>query len=172
MGTPRAGAGTTDVPWKVLVLTEVDRLTTEAQAALRRTMESYTATCRLVLIASSLSKVIDPLRSRCLCMRVPAPSQPEVMSVLSSIATAEGLDVHVSVLSRIAKQANNNLRRYERARRRSCLRALTIYPHTCSVRARARAHVRAHGCAHEHIDAVVALSCSRADPSSCWRLQR
>lgn len=62
----------------VVLLMEVDRLSKNAQHALRRTMEKYTATCRLVLCCNNPSKVIDPLRSRCLGIRVGAPTTDEV----------------------------------------------------------------------------------------------
>ncbi|KAL4147172.1 hypothetical protein PRNP1_010928 [Phytophthora ramorum] len=65
-------------PFKVVLLMEVDRLSKQAQHALRRTMEKYTATCRLVLCCTSPSKVIDPLRSRCLGVRVGAPTTEDI----------------------------------------------------------------------------------------------
>lgn len=62
----------------VLVLNEVDKLSREAQHSLRRTMEKYSSSCRLILCCNSSSKVTDAVRSRCLNIRVNAPTQEEV----------------------------------------------------------------------------------------------
>lgn len=62
----------------VLVLNEVDKLSREAQHSLRRTMEKYSASCRLILCCNSSSKVTEAVRSRCLNVRVNAPTEDQV----------------------------------------------------------------------------------------------
>ncbi|EFN55071.1 hypothetical protein CHLNCDRAFT_35851 [Chlorella variabilis] len=97
--------------FKVLVLNEVDQLSKEAQHSLRRTMEKYSAACRLVLCGNNVSKVIDPVRSRCLCIRVAAPSLAQVEEQVQAVAAHERLTLPVPLAKRLAAASERNLRR-------------------------------------------------------------
>ncbi|KAI3438016.1 hypothetical protein D9Q98_000459 [Chlorella vulgaris] len=97
--------------FKVLVLNEVDRLSKEAQHSLRRTMEKYSAACRLVLCGNNVSKVIEPVRSRCLCIRVAAPTQQQVVEQLQAVAAHERLTLPPGLATRLAEASERNLRR-------------------------------------------------------------
>jgi len=97
--------------FKVVVLTEVDKLSKQAQAGLRRTMEKFSQQCRIILICNSPSKIIEPVRSRCLGVRVPAASLEEIAQLLLSTASKEKCQCPEELTKRIATSCDRNLRR-------------------------------------------------------------
>lgn len=56
-------------------------------------------------------QVIDPVRSRCLCIRVAAPSSEETVQVLEHVAAAEDLVLPPVLASRISAASERSLRR-------------------------------------------------------------
>ena len=86
----------------VVVINEADSLSRDAQAALRRTMEKYMTNMRIILCANSTSKLIAPIKSRCLLMRVAAPSEAEIQECLSHVARKEKFDLPPSASLEIA----------------------------------------------------------------------
>lgn len=97
--------------FKVVVLVGVDDLTKDAQHALRRTMEKYIANCRLILCANSISRITPAIRSRCLGIRVPAPTLEEITKILQNTCSKEGLSIPPAFALKIAEKSDRNLRR-------------------------------------------------------------
>src|SRR5512137_183266 len=79
--------------FKIIFLDEADSLTADAQAALRRTMERYSATCRFILSCNYSSRIIPPIQSRCSVMRFSPLTKEEVRSYVDRIAAGEGLTI-------------------------------------------------------------------------------
>jgi replication factor C small subunit len=97
-------------PFKILVLDEADHLTADAQHALRRTMESYAASCRMVLICNYSSRIIPPVQSRCAIFRFSRLNDDYIMSRLTYIAKKEGVVLLASGIEAILYLSEGDMR--------------------------------------------------------------
>lgn len=102
-----------NVPFKIIYLDECDALTKEAQQALRRTMENYTATCRFILSCNYSSKIIDPIQSRCAVFKFKPLERKEVDELIDMIAKAEKLHVDQKAKDAIFQASHGDARRVE-----------------------------------------------------------
>lgn len=66
--------------YKLIILQNADELSRSVQHQLRRMMEVFYSTCRLLFLSHSLDRIDQTLQSRFVCMRVPRP-RTELMAV-------------------------------------------------------------------------------------------
>jgi replication factor C small subunit len=112
--------------FKLLFLDEADALTNDAQAALRRTMESYAQTCRFILSCNYSAKIIDPIQSRCAIYRFKPLTGDSIKKEMVSIAEREGLTITPAALDALVYTARGDMRKAINAIQGSSIISQTI----------------------------------------------
>lgn len=97
--------------FKTVLINNIDNLSYYAQTSLRRTMEKYSRTCRFIMWCESLSRVIEPIRSRCYSFIISAPKGTEMLELLLEISYKESIDMDLEKYNTIIKIANGNIRK-------------------------------------------------------------
>ena len=95
---------------KMVVIDEVDMLTFDAQTALRNVIETSSRSTRFCMICINDSKVIDPIKSRCLLFPFSKLLPEDIVTHLARINSIEKLDADRELLLAISNQANGDLR--------------------------------------------------------------
>ncbi|EWC45177.1 replication factor C subunit 2 [Drechslerella stenobrocha 248] len=98
-------------PYKIIILDEADSMTQDAQSALRRTMETYSKITRFCLICNYVTRIIDPLASRCSKFRFKPLDEGNARARLNTIALAEGVKCQDGVLDTLIKVSDGDLRK-------------------------------------------------------------
>jgi replication factor C small subunit len=100
-----------EIPFKVMILDEADNMTSDAQQALRRTMERFTETCRFIMCANYSGKIIEPIQSRCAPFRFAYLPREEHDHHLKCIAEKEKVKLTDEGLGAIFEVCGGDLRR-------------------------------------------------------------
>jgi replication factor C small subunit len=85
--------------------------TSDAQSALRRTMEQFSNNVRFILSCNYSSQIIDPIQSRCTVFRFSPLSDEAVAAQIREIAATEGIDLTDSGVEALVYAADGDMRK-------------------------------------------------------------
>ena len=101
-----------DVPHKIVLLDEMEGMTSDAQNALKRIMERYSQNVRFIITCNYRHKIIPPLQSRCANYGFTALSDSQIKMVLQSILAKEGIiTIEAAELDMFISNLHGDLRR-------------------------------------------------------------
>jgi len=98
-------------PYKIIILDEADSMTQDAQSALRRTMETYSKITRFCLICNYVTRIIDPLASRCSKFRFKSLDQGNAQRRVEDIAKKEGVGLETGAVEALIRCSEGDLRK-------------------------------------------------------------
>ena len=98
-------------PFKIIILDEADCMTKDAQSALRRTMENYAKVTRFCIICNYVSRIIEPITSRCAKFRYKSLSEESMLKRLQYICSAEAVVAQDNALRTLISVSDGDLRK-------------------------------------------------------------
>ena len=101
-----------DVPFKIVLLDEMDGMTRDAQNSLKRLMERYSENCRFIITCNHSQRIISPLQSRCANYRFHRLQAHHIRIVLETILQTEEINtVNTLELEAFIEGLSGDLRR-------------------------------------------------------------
>jgi len=101
-----------DIEFKIIFLDEADHMTKDAQASLRRVMETYSKTCRFILSCNYQNKIISPLQDRCAIFRFEPIAEDKIVKFITTQSTNTfNYKIQDDAVDIVAKACKGSLRR-------------------------------------------------------------
>lgn len=98
-------------PIKLIILDEADAMTDDSQFALRRIIEMYSKTTRFILICNYITRIIEPLASRCTKFRFKPINMEAMNKIITNLSNKEKFKITEEVIERIYNITKGDLRK-------------------------------------------------------------
>lgn len=96
---------------KIIIIHNAEQLEKDFQYILRKMIELYMLNANFILVTNSLSKIINPVKSRCLCIKINNPKYDEIEEFVNEINRKEKLKVPQVKIKKIVKNSSRNLKK-------------------------------------------------------------
>lgn len=100
-----------DQDYRIIFLDESDALTSDAQSALRRTMETFSSNVRFILSCNYPSQIIPPIQSRCTVHRYNKLDDDAIETQIKEISENENISISEDAIKTISYTSNGDMRR-------------------------------------------------------------
>jgi len=97
--------------FKLVILDEIDAMTPDAQAILKKLVEVHTANVRFCLICNFIQKIDPALQSRCKTFRFAPLSKKNIIPKINTICEIEKLNVTSGATEIIIRKSNGDMRK-------------------------------------------------------------
>lgn len=97
--------------FKLVILDEIDAMTPDAQAILRKIIEQYTDNARFCLICNCVQNIIPALHSRCRLFRFSPLDKEYIENYITTIIQKEKLNVDEGAYITIIRRASGDMRK-------------------------------------------------------------
>jgi replication factor C subunit 2/4 len=98
-------------PIKLIILDEADAMTDDSQFALRRIIEMYSKSTRFILICNYITRIIEPLASRCTKFRFKPINLEGMGNIINKLSIQEKFKIDSNVIENIYNITKGDLRK-------------------------------------------------------------
>ena len=98
-------------PFKLIILDEIDAMTDDAQAILRKVIEKYVYNARFCFICNYLKKINPAIQSRCVIFRFNPLTYDQMHDYIIKICELENIKIKKKLLDLIIKKSNGDMRK-------------------------------------------------------------
>lgn len=98
-------------PFKLIILDEIDAMTDDAQAILRKVIEKYVSNVRFCFICNYLKKINPAIQSRCVIFRFNPIPHNEMYNYIIKVCENEKIQITKNAIELVIKRSNGDMRK-------------------------------------------------------------